>query len=49
MEALTAAGVATLTLYDMCKALDWGMKIDWVRLLKKSSSRSSLYQSGEPA
>ena len=39
MEALTAASVAALTVYDMCKALDRGMAID-VRLLEKSGGRS---------
>ena len=36
MEALTAAAVAALTVYDMCKAIDRGMAIENVRLLKKS-------------
>ena len=40
MEALTAASVAALTVYDMCKALDRGMSIDHVRLLEKSGGRS---------
>lgn len=44
MEALTAASVAALTLYDMCKAVDRGLQIDWVRLLRKSGGRSGLYQ-----
>ncbi|VVM08033.1 cyclic pyranopterin monophosphate synthase [Methylacidimicrobium cyclopophantes] len=35
MEALTAVSVAALTLYDMCKAVDKGMSIEGVRLLKK--------------
>ncbi len=35
MEALTAVVVAALTLYDMCKAVDKGMSIEGVRLLKK--------------
>jgi hypothetical protein len=35
MEALTAASVAALTLYDMCKAVDRGMVIEQVRLLEK--------------
>ena len=33
MEALTAVTVAALTVYDMCKALDRGMRIDAVRLV----------------
>ena len=40
MEALTAASVAALTVYDMCKAVDRGMVIDGVRLLHKSGGRS---------
>jgi len=40
MEALTAASVAALTLYDMCKAVDRGMVIECVRLLHKSGGRS---------
>ena len=40
MEALTAASVALLTLYDMAKAIDRGMRIDGVRLLAKSGGRS---------
>jgi cyclic pyranopterin phosphate synthase len=40
MEALTAATVAALALYDMCKAIDRGMSIDSVRLLRKSGGRS---------
>jgi cyclic pyranopterin phosphate synthase len=40
MEALTAAAVAALTIYDMCKAVDRGMKIENVRLVKKSGGKS---------
>ena len=40
MEALTAASVAALAIYDMCKAVDRGMVIDRVRLLHKSGGRS---------
>jgi len=40
MEALTATAVAALTIYDMCKAVDRGMKIDNIRLLKKSGGKS---------
>lgn len=43
MEALTAASVAALTLYDMCKAVDRGMTIEVVRLLEKSGGASGLY------
>jgi cyclic pyranopterin phosphate synthase len=40
MEALTAAAVAALTIYDMCKAADRGMVISEIRLLEKSGGRS---------
>ncbi len=40
MEALTAVCVAALTVYDMCKPLDPAMKIDGVRLVKKSGGKS---------
>jgi cyclic pyranopterin phosphate synthase len=40
MEALTAVSVAALTIYDMCKASDREMKIDAVRLVRKSGGRS---------
>lgn len=40
MEALTAASVAALTLYDMCKAVDKGMIIDQVQLLEKKGGKS---------
>ncbi len=40
MEALTAVQVALLTIYDMCKAIDRGMRIEGVRLLEKSGGRS---------
>jgi len=40
MEALTAASVAALTVYDMCKAVDRGIEIAVVRLLEKSGGRS---------
>lgn len=40
MEALTAVSVAALTIYDMCKAVDRGMRIDGIRLLRKSGGRS---------
>ena len=44
MEALTAASVAALTIYDMCKALDKGMEISQVRLLRKSGGKSGDWQ-----
>ena len=40
MEALTAASVALLTIYDMCKAVDRGMTIEAVRLLEKLGGKS---------
>lgn len=40
MEALTAASVAALTIYDMCKAVDKGMEITEVKLLEKKGGRS---------
>ena len=44
MEALTAASVACLTIYDMCKAVDRGMEIKDVRLLKKSGGKSGTWE-----
>ncbi len=43
MEALVAAVVAALTVYDMCKAADRGITIDRVRLIHKSGGRSGTY------
>ncbi len=43
MEALVAATVAALTIYDMCKALERGMEITDVFLVKKSGGRSGAY------
>ncbi|MGB7189343.1 MAG: cyclic pyranopterin monophosphate synthase MoaC [Acidobacteriaceae bacterium] len=43
MEALTAASVAALTIYDMCKALDKGIVIREVRLEKKTGGKSGEY------
>ncbi|HEX3864078.1 MAG TPA: cyclic pyranopterin monophosphate synthase MoaC [Stellaceae bacterium] len=44
MEALTAASVAALTIYDMCKAIDRGMVITDLRLLRKSGGKSGDYE-----
>lgn len=44
MEALTAASVALLTIYDMCKAADRGMVIENLRLLEKSGGKSGYWQ-----
>jgi cyclic pyranopterin monophosphate synthase len=43
MEALTAASVAALTLYDMVKAVEKGATIERIRLLEKSGGKSGLY------
>jgi cyclic pyranopterin monophosphate synthase len=43
MEALTACSVACLTLYDMCKAVDRGMKITDLRLVEKSGGKSGTF------
>ena len=43
MEALTAASVACLTVYDMCKAVDRGMEITDVRLLRKDGGKTGLW------
>ena len=43
MEALTAASVAALTVYDMCKAVDRGMQITNIRLLHKSGGKSGVW------
>lgn len=43
MEALTAASVAALTVYDMCKAVDRGMAITEVKLLHKSGGKSGTW------
>jgi cyclic pyranopterin phosphate synthase len=40
MEALTAVAVTALTIYDMCKAVDRGMKIENIRLVSKSGGKS---------
>ena len=40
MEALTAAAIAALTIYDMCKAVDRGIQIENLRLVKKSGGKS---------
>jgi cyclic pyranopterin monophosphate synthase len=40
MEALVAASVAALTIYDMCKALDKGIVVERVRLIEKTGGKS---------
>ena len=47
MEALTAATVAALTVYDMCKAVDRGMRIEGVRLLEKRGGKSGHWKAEE--
>ncbi len=47
MEALTAASVAALTIYDMCKAVDRGMLIEGIRLLEKLGGKSGHFVAGE--
>ena len=42
MEALTATTVAALTIYDMCKAVDPGMRIENIRLIRKSGGKSGV-------
>ena len=49
MEALTAATIAALTIYDMCKALDKGIVIREVLLLKKTGGKSGDYQRKDAA
>jgi cyclic pyranopterin phosphate synthase len=44
MEAMVAASVAALTIYDMCKALDKGIVIERVRLLEKSGGKSGTWR-----
>ena len=44
MEALTAVSVALLTIYDMCKAVDRGMRIEGVRLMEKRGGKSGLWE-----
>ncbi|MBM3550027.1 MAG: cyclic pyranopterin monophosphate synthase MoaC [Alphaproteobacteria bacterium] len=44
MEAMCAVSVAALTIYDMCKAIDRGMRIGEVRLLKKSGGKSGTFE-----
>jgi cyclic pyranopterin monophosphate synthase len=43
MEALTAVSVAALTVYDMCKAVDRGMRIGDIRLTYKTGGRSGTW------
>ena len=47
MEALTAASVAAMTVYDMCKAVDKGMRIEGLRVVRKEGGRSGTWVEGE--
>ncbi|MDD1018321.1 cyclic pyranopterin monophosphate synthase MoaC [Pseudomonas protegens] len=47
LEAMTAASVAALTIYDMCKAVDRSMVIEGLQLLKKQGGKSGLFIAGE--
>ena len=49
MEALTGASLAALTVYDMTKALEKGIRIEGLRLLEKSGGRSGHWTAPEPA
>ena len=46
MEALTAASVAALTVYDMCKAVDRGMRIEGLRVVHKAGGKSGEFRQG---
>jgi len=48
MEAMTAATVAALVIYDMTKAVDKGISIERVRLLAKSGGKSGTWESKTP-
>ena len=47
MEALTAVSVACLTIYDMVKAVERGMRIEGIRLVEKSGGRSGHFRARE--
>ena len=49
MEALTAVSVACLTVYDMVKAADRGMRIEGIRLLEKQGGKSGHFRAGDAA
>ncbi len=44
MESLNAVAIAALTIYDMCKAIDRGMRITDIRLVKKDGGKSGLFE-----
>ena len=43
MEALTAASIAALTVYDMCKAIDRGMRVEALRVVHKAGGKSGVF------
>ena len=43
MEAITAVTIAALTVYDMCKAVDRGIKLSDIRLVHKEGGKSGIY------
>lgn len=47
MEALTAASVAALTIYDMCKAVDKGIRVEGLRVVRKEGGKSGLWIEGQ--
>ncbi|HEX5125725.1 MAG TPA: cyclic pyranopterin monophosphate synthase MoaC [Rhodocyclaceae bacterium] len=47
MEALTAVNIGLLTIYDMCKAVDRGMRIDGVQLLEKEGGQSGQWRASD--
>ena len=47
MEALTGANIALLTIYDMCKAVDKGMRIEDIHLLKKTGGKSGTWEASK--
>ena len=49
MEALTAVSITALTIYDMCKAVDRGMRIDNIRLLEKRGGKSGQWSATDGA
>lgn len=49
MEAMVAASIAALTIYDMCKAVDRAMRVEQVELLEKSGGKSGHWVRAEPS
>jgi len=49
MEALTAASMAALTVYDMCKAVDKGIRIEGLRVVQKEGGKSGTWVEGKPS